>query len=373
MTNKRTVRWRDIVVILGLTMLGIALGVIASVTAARAADVLYIGDGDDDTVKKFDAANGNYLGVLVKQNKGGLDQPRGLIVHDGKLTVSSQVVGPTFTAGEILQYDLNTGKFLGALVSNKNPGAPFAPRGIVLSDTILFVATVQSPNQPGQKCPPDCPDGIVSSYNANNGNLLGKTTPLEFSGRFHPRGAVIGPDGLLYVSNVPNLATGLGGQVLRFDPETENLLDVFIDSKGGSTCNDSTDEACKRVDQLNRPEGLVFGPDGNLYITSFRNNTLPINDNDKILIFQGPSGNTPGAYVDRIDLDAVGQPRTSPQAILFGPDGKLFVPINQNGSVRRYDVATKTYENFVSPGGPLTAPWYLTFGKTNPSTLAYDE
>ncbi len=39
--------------------------------------------------------------------------------------------------------------------------------------------------------------------------------------------------------------------------------------------------------------------------------------------------------------------------------------------MRRYDVTTETYTNFVAPGGPLESPWYLTFGKTDPATLAY--
>jgi hypothetical protein len=63
---------------------------------------------------------------------------------------------------------------------------------------------------------------------------------------------------------------------------------------------------------------------------------------------------------------------------LFGPDGKLFVPITGGGSdrgaVRTYDVTTKEFETFILPGdmgGGLQSPWYLTFTQTNPSTLAY--
>jgi hypothetical protein len=44
--------------------------------------------------------------------------------------------------------------------------------------------------------------------------------------------------------------------------------------------------------------------------------------------------------------------------------------------VRKYDVRTKTYTNLVPPsaqGGQLQAGWYLTFGKANPHTLAYDQ
>ena len=71
---------------------------------------------------------------------------------------------------------------------------------------------------------------------------------------------VVGADGLLYVASDPNCVAGTGpttgGQVLRFDPETLGFKDVFINEGGGTG-------------QLNRPEGLVFGPDRNLYVTSF--------------------------------------------------------------------------------------------------------
>jgi DNA-binding beta-propeller fold protein YncE len=130
---------------------------------------------------------------------------------------------------------------------------------------------------------------------------------------------------------------------------------------------------------FNRPDGLVFGPDGNLYVTSFRNREEA--DNDKILIFAGPGSRNPsfppGSFISKIDLDAVSAPgglRTFAQALLFGPKGKLYVPISNTGQIRVYDVSTKAYTELVAPaslGGPLTAPQYLTFGKTNPATLAY--
>ncbi|MFJ1252307.1 hypothetical protein [Cupriavidus sp. CuC1] len=107
-------------------------------------------------------------------------------------------------------------------------------------------------------------------------------------------------------------------------------------------------------------------------ITSFRANDK---DNDKIVIFQGPYGGTQGAFLDQINLDQVGSARAYAQALLFGPGGKLFVPISGNGpdtgSVRRYDVSTKAFDVFVPAGGPLQVPYYLTFGLTNPTTLAY--
>jgi hypothetical protein len=183
---------------------------------------------------------------------------------------------------------------------------------------------------------------------------------------------VIGPDGKLYVANRPGTTLdghSLGGDVLRFDPLTGEFIDVFIHDTGG-------------VGHLNGPEGICFGPDGKLYMISFKFK-FDEKDKDTIRIYQGPGGASPlpGTFIDAIDLDGVDQAagqRAFAQTLLFGPDGQLFVPINgdgpDTGSVRRYNVATKVFDVFVpaaAKGGPLGQPWYLTFGETNPSTLNY--
>jgi hypothetical protein len=341
--------------------------------AASTADALYIGDQTDlptassSTVKRFDAETATCLGAFVGAESGGLHGPRGLIFDDSALLVANQNQDLPLN-GSVLSYDGTTGAFTNALLPDTDAHAPFAPRGMILWDhTILFVADLGGdPGTPGK----------LLTF-ATDGSFLADRTPDPatefpgaFSGEFRPRGLVIGPDGLLYVSSASNIASGLGGHVLRFDPATGQFIDVFIASTGGV--------ACDCVNELNRPEGIVFGPDGNLYMAGFRADAT---DNDRILIFQGPAAADPGAYVGRIDLDVAGQDREFAQALLFGPGGRLFVPISgifgpDAGAVRRYDVTTKQFDVFVPPhaqGGPLGAPWYLTFGKTDPATLEYQE
>jgi hypothetical protein len=135
----------------------------------------------------------------------------------------------------------------------------------------------------------------------------------------------------------------------------------------------------------------VFSPDGDLYVTSFRQRSFvpgdaaDPNDNDRILIIDrqclgvrhGPDGARHcHAPPRRIDLwrASLGQARAYAQALLFGPGGDLYVPIASTGEVRRYDVRARRYTVFIragSPGGPVT-PQYLSFGRTDPATLAYD-
>jgi DNA-binding beta-propeller fold protein YncE len=245
---------------------------------------------------------------------------------------------------------------------NCDRNAPFAPRGLIRgpSDT-LYVADLGAGSQ-----------GRVPQYHLPSGKFLGDLDFNGFTGdefgEFHPRGVVFGPDGLLYVSAVGNLDpenphfSPLVGWILRFDPDTGGFLDVFAS-------NQNKGRSCAR--HLHRPEGLIFGPDGNLYVTSFRADSK---DTDKILIFDGETGEC----LDQIDLYDVkhGDPRAFAQALLFGPGGLLFVPINNTGEVRRYDVTTKDFDVFVHSGGqnpPLQQPWYLTFGETDPRTLEYED
>lgn len=313
-------------------------------------DSLYIGDESDSSVKQFDAQTGTYLGTFIPPGSGGLDGPRGML-HVVNLLVANQNEGLRIP-GELDEYNHIEGDFLRALVSSTAPHAAFYPDGIILGPDghTLFVA--------------DFLGGVVDLFDVRSGTFL---RTLDFSqamsasnyptaGEFYPRGLVFGPDGLLYVS-IRSLPSGVPGGILSYNLAT-GASAVVVSSSSATDCG--TD--------LHRPDGLAFGPDGNLYVTSFRANPTDI---DRILSFNAGTG----ACLDEIDLDQAGQPRAFAQYLLFGPGGYLFVPIAGNGpdtgAVRRYDVSTKSFVDFVSPGGPLVAGWGLTFGQTNPETLAY--
>jgi hypothetical protein len=318
------------------------LGVILSPTARGADDVLYIGDGSDDTIKSFDAISGAYLGTSDGPGVSGLAGPRGVIISGGELLVVNQNVGLDIS-GEVLRFNVSTGEFAGALIPSTDLNAPFAPDGIVLGPGYgdIFVANVL------RKA--NVTPGRVDQY-ALDGTFLAELKVKN--NEHHPRGAVFGPDGLLYVSARDFKGIGIGGTVLRYS--ADGKAEVLIDDKGGPG-------------RLNRPDGLVFGPDGRLYITSFR---ADLTDTDSIRIYEST-----GEFVSKIDLyDVATQDRAYAQALLFGPGGKLYVPISNTGDVRRYNTPTTgDFSVLVPSGGHLGNPWYMTFGHTNPSTLTYDE
>lgn len=309
-------------------------------------DSLYVSDAGDNSVKRFCAQDGRLLDTF---GNGSLQGPRG-ILYEGNILVANQNVLQPYP-GEIDQYHHKDGTFLGALVPHTDPNAPFAPRGIIrgLDNNTLYVADLGSGNI-----------GRVATYDVNTGHFLGD---LDFSslinsesnptpGAFHPRGLVFGTDGLLYISLFSQINPLLGGIVsYNFSTGAATVVASYNQSTSGCT------------QHLHRPEGLTFGPDGNLYVTSFR---AGLTDYDRILIFK----NGTGICIGEIPLDQ-GQPRAFAQYLLFGPGGLLYIPITNTGAVRTYSVSTMTFVNFVPPGGPLHAGWGLTFGQTNPDTLAY--
>src|SRR5262249_43640392 len=111
---------------------------------------------------------------------------------------------------------------------------------------------------------------------------------------------VFGPSGCgdraldLYVSD------DFTGNILRYDGTTGSFLGVFVPNGSGG---------------LGAPTGLMFGPDGNLYVADagFFGSAPPV------LRFQGPAGPTPGAFMGAF-VSAGRGGLLQPFGVLFGPD-----------------------------------------------------
>jgi DNA-binding beta-propeller fold protein YncE len=345
----------------------IAAGAFAA--AAASADTLNIGEGTDNTIQSF-SAMGNPLGAFIPASPTGATGPRGILhLRNGKFVVAYQNPGLPVN-GEIDEL-ANNGAFERALVPGTDANAPFAPRGIILGpdNRTLYVADFGAGAI-----------GAVDRYDVNTGKFLGALdfssffTSSDFNGEFHPRGLVFAPDRrTLYVTLFSENAFPEGGWVLSYDIATGQVRVIASNNPNAPASND-----CHAY--LNAPEGVTIGPDQNLYVIG-RRPDLTVNpaavNTDKVLVLNRFTG----ACRPWINLDQPDQEQPSyAQSLLFGPEGRLYLPIRggglDTGGVRSYNVCAHriTYTLVVQPqqiGGAVADWWFLTFGRTDPTTLAY--
>lgn len=178
----------------------------------------------------------------------------------------------------------------------------------------------------------------VFRYDTNTGLVdeFASTTTL-----FGPTGITFGPtpDDDLYVASLN------GDSIIRLqgpnDPSHGTVIETFVTSAGSGG--------------LDRPDGITFGPDGNLYVASSSTN--------QVLRYQGPNAGSPGTFIS-IFVTANSGTLDIPHGLEFGQDGNLYVA-SFNSKVLRYDGTTGAFmDEFVPPGaGGLVEPFGLTFAQ----------
>jgi streptogramin lyase len=134
-------------------------------------------------------------------------------------------------------------------------------------------------------------------------------------------------------------------EVLRYDGVTGTLLGAFVTQQSGG---------------LAGPRALTFGPDNSLYVSS--------GDANEVLRYDGTTGAFLDAFVgdnpETPDVDERG-PLATPRGIVFGPaDGHLYVSSRDTDEVLRYDGTTGVFLDFfvANESGGLNHPTNLTFG-----------
>jgi DNA-binding beta-propeller fold protein YncE len=224
---------------------------------------------------------------------------------------------------------------------------------VVLAANFEFdsAAVGQSPQEDNRSCllVADFNRDCVRRYDAQTGAFVDTFVPRHSGGMNQPWAVLFGPhDHNLYVSTGEFGGPGQFKGVLRYDANTGAFLENF--TIGGN---------------LASPRGIIFGPDGSLYVADRKYIGQDWQLEGRIAHFDG----TTGAYLG--DFVPTGSGGLSiPTQLMFGPSVEdpdrldLYVVSTGTDSVLRYDGTTGVFlGEFVASGSAgLEGPVTMTFG-----------
>ncbi|QDT96317.1 GEVED domain-containing protein [Gimesia aquarii] len=258
----------------------------------------------------------------------------------------------TYDAGDLITITVTDGDLLGLATVNvlvTSSGGDSETVVLTATGSGTFVGTIFS--SPGTVVTENGTlevvfgETITAAYeDADTGQGQPGNFLLEFvsSGLNSPRDIVFGPDGDLYVSNGFENSNGSDHSIERFNGQTGASEGSFVIPGSGG---------------LDVPNGMAFGPDGNLYVAS--------SDTGQILRFDGQTGAIIGTGVF-----ASGGGLVEPRFITFGPGSAPGVPdlyVADTGFLRdrilRYDGLTGAFiGEFVARNeGGMGKPYGMTF------------
>ncbi|MCH8044802.1 MAG: hypothetical protein IID44_13900 [Planctomycetes bacterium] len=221
-------------------------------------------------------------------------------------------------AAGVLRYDGATGELIDRIVA---PGFSAFRRLTFGPDGNLYFYGGR-----GNNCARTC----IQRFDLQTGQFIDNFIDFDLDPTVLGRGLTFGPDGDLYVANMP-----LRGNVLRFDGATGEYLGEFVpDFSGG----------------LTNPSDLTFGPSGDLFVTFYGGGGGP--GEGAVFRYDGSTGAFRGEFVTR-GSGGLGRPAS----IAFGPDGHLYVSDRFTGRVLRYNGRTGAFIDVYVPDRPnLNAP-----------------
>ena len=303
------------------------LAMYASVASAQGQG-FYVTSNDNDQVLQYDAGTGGFVRVVDPLNIG-LRSPTGIILGpDGRIYVASSF------NNNVLRLDRSTGTFSVFTTG----GSLDEPKGLAFGpDGNLYVASSGT--------------GNIQKFDRNTGAFLGVFT--SGGGLTTPTGIAFGPDRNLYVTDPDN------NFVLKYDGTTGAFLSTFIAPAVGGVCE---------------PQALVFGPDRNLYVTSSGDTADGDNcgiigaGSDAVLKYDG----TTGAFLGNFVASKAGG-LADPVGLVFGPDGNLYVASEDSEQVLKFNGATGAFIGvFVTAGsGGLSGPNFLAFDAVPAFLISY--
>jgi DNA-binding beta-propeller fold protein YncE len=257
---------------------------------------------DPPAISIADASLNEVSGVsaFVAAGSGGLFSPKDLVQGpDGNIYVAD-------ANNSVVRYNGSTGQFIGTFVA-ANSGGLNGPYGLAFGpDGNLYVSSRGSTN--GNKA--------VLRYNGTTGAFIDSFVPPGSGGLGIPISVSFGADGNLYVTSGNQVSL-----VMRY----QGPFGISPGSPLPSTGQTGATFVVAGSGGLDFPSELVFGPGGNLYVTSQ-------GSNEAVLEFDGTTGGFIRTYVAPGAGGLAG-----PRGLAFDQDGRLYVADILTNVIHRYD------------------------------------
>jgi streptogramin lyase len=244
------------------------------------------------TVLRYNSGTGQFISTFVSQGSGGLSvsDPAGLAFGpDGNLYVASR------GTNQVLSYNGTTGAFISAFVS-AGLGGLSGPTGITFgADGNLYVGSFNNNEIMRYNGPLAADPGTADPASGQSGATF---VASSSGGVFQPYHAIFSPDGNLYVTGeqtdgvlryngttgafintfVPDTLGKVLGRSMAFDQEGRLYVadfsgDVHRYDSQGNSLGDLLVDTVNQV-TLNKPKGMAFDGQGNLFIGCRDNNTI---------------------------------------------------------------------------------------------------
>lgn len=209
---------------------------------------LYVTSYYNSSVLRYNGQTGAFIDTFIPSGSGGLSSPESIAFGpDNNIYISG------LDGNGIRRYDGQTGAFIDTVVGFDPLGGDElnSPDFAFAEDNDLYISSV-------------LPSNGVLRYDAatDETNIF---IPQENAPAI-PGGLTIGADNNLYVGDFSPV-----GSIRRYNSQTGSLIDVFVSPGSGG---------------LSQASRLAYGPDSNLYVTSF--------GSDSILRFDSSTG----AFID---------------------------------------------------------------------------